>query len=268
LWAKRQQLNTSSLQLPLLSFSIALLVVGGWLGTRSAMALLLLPPLVLLAVPGIAVLRRGAANAFDWFGMITFSVFALLAWLGWTAMIFGWPQHLNRQFLRLEPGFIGNPDWPAVFIAALGTATWIWLIATSPRSPMRGSMHWMSGLTLFWLLMAMLWMPWWDYGKSYRLPATSLRDFLPESRDCIASSNLSEAMQASLDYFSAIQTLPWRSKKGEACSWLLVYGTPNEIDSGSWRKVWKGGRPVDHKEHEKLRLYRRNTKPDRAMTAR
>lgn len=269
LWAKRQQLTTSALLLPFLSFVIALLVVGGWLGTRSAMALLLLPPLVLLAVPGITVLRRGAANAFDWFGMITFSVFALLAWLGWAAMIFGWPRHLSKQLLRLEPGFVGSPDWPAVFLAVLGTATWIWLIVTSPRSPMRGIMHWMSGLTLFWLLMAMLWMPWWDYGKSYRLPATSLSDFLPENRDCIASSNLSEAMLASLDYFSAIQTLPWRSNKGKTCSWLLVYGMPKEIDSGSsWRKVWEGARPVDHKEHEKLRLYRRSVKPGRPAAGR
>ncbi len=265
-WARRQQLNTPALQLPLLSFVIALLVVGGWLGTRSAMTLLLLPPLVLLAVPGVAVLRRGAANAFDWFGMITFSVFALLAWLGWTAMTFGWPQHLSKQLLRLEPGFVGHPDWPAVFIAALGTAAWIWLIATSPRSPMRGSMHWMSGLTLFWLLMAMLWMPWWDYGKSYRLPATSLSNFLPEKRDCIAGSNLSEAMQASLDYFSAIQTLPWRSQKGKTCSWLLVYGAAKDIDSAAWRPVWEGGRPVDHTAYEKLRLYRRNVKPGRTTT--
>jgi hypothetical protein len=73
----------------------ALLLISLWLGARQRDgALLLLSPLVLLAVPGVASLRRGAANAFDWFGMITFSVFALLAWIGWSAMVFGWPEKL------------------------------------------------------------------------------------------------------------------------------------------------------------------------------
>lgn len=265
-WAKRRQLSTPALGLPGLSIIIALLVVGLWLGTRSAMALLLLPPLVLLAVPGIASLRRGAANAFDWFGMITFSVFALLGWLGWAVMIFGWPEHLSKQLLRLEPGFVAKLDGPATVAAVFGTAIWVWLITTSPRSAMRGIMHWMSGLTLFWLLMAMLWMPWWDYGKTYRSPAMSLSKILPKSRDCLAESNLSEAMLASLDYFSAIQTLPFRSTSGKNCDWLLVYGSTkeNEIAStANWRKVWEGGRPVDRNEGEKLHLYRRVIKGSR-----
>ncbi|HMW17492.1 MAG TPA: glycosyltransferase family 39 protein [Accumulibacter sp.] len=263
LWARRRQLAGPALRLPILSILIALLVVGLWLGSRSALALLLLPPLVLLAVPAIASLRRGAANAFDWFGMITFSVFALLGWLGWTAMIFGWPEHLTRQLLRLEPGFSTEFNWPATVAALSGTLAWVWLIATSPRSPMRGIMHWMSGLTLFWLLMATLWMPWWNYGKTYRAPALALSEVLPKSRDCIAEIDLSEAMLASLDYFSAIQTVPLRSNSGKNCDWLLTYGPAREhelVATVNWRKVWEGGRPVDRKDGEKLRLYRRAIK--------
>jgi 4-amino-4-deoxy-L-arabinose transferase-like glycosyltransferase len=168
LWAKRRQWATTPLALPMFAFVVTLLVVGICLGARSAPALLLLPPLVLLAVPGVASLRRGAANAFDWFGMITFSLLALLAWIGWCAMVFGWPERLARQAVRLEPGFVGHFSLLGASIAILGTLVWCWLIVTSPRSPMRGIMHWMAGLTLFWLLIVTLWMPWIDYGKTYR----------------------------------------------------------------------------------------------------
>jgi 4-amino-4-deoxy-L-arabinose transferase-like glycosyltransferase len=92
-------------------------------------------------------------------------------------------------------------------IAMLGTLVWCWLIVTSPRSPMRGIMHWMAGLTLFWLLIVTLWMPWIDYGKTYRQVSVSLAKALPETRNCIASANLADSIVASLDYFDGIRTL-------------------------------------------------------------
>jgi hypothetical protein len=104
LWAKRRQLASTALALPI--FALLTSAAAGqpvaWVA-GSAPALLLLPPLVLLAVPGVFSLRRGAANAFDWFGMITFSVFALLAWIGWCAMTFGWPEKLARQAVDWRP---------------------------------------------------------------------------------------------------------------------------------------------------------------------
>lgn len=43
--------------------------------------------------------------------MITFSFFAILAWIGWSALVFGWPERLARQAIRLEPGFVGQFDF-------------------------------------------------------------------------------------------------------------------------------------------------------------
>ncbi len=76
------------------------------------------------------------------------------------------PERLARQAVRLEPGFVGAFSMPAFAFSVLATLVWFWMIVTSPRSPMRGIMHWMTGLTLFWLLIAALWMPWIDYGES------------------------------------------------------------------------------------------------------
>ena len=81
---------------------------------------------------------------------------------------------------------------------------WFWVIVTTPRSPMRSIMHWMAGLTLFWLLLASLWMPWIDYGKTYRDVSASLKKELPAKLDCVAGASLPLSFRASLDYFEVV----------------------------------------------------------------
>lgn len=276
LWTKRRTLTGRTLLLPLLAFLATLLMLSVLAQARSASALLLLPPLVLLAVPGVFSLRRGAANAFDWFSMVTFSLFAAVAWIAWSALVFSWPERLARQAVRLEPGFVGHFDGMAFTFALILTVAWFWLIVTSPRSPVRGIMHWMSGLTLFWILVAVLWMPWIDYGKSYRPVSASLARVLPTVRSahqfhCIANANLPPALLASLDYFDGIQTQALESKNGRRCDLLLLRGQPRDPDfitAAGWRMIWEGHRPSDRRDHEKLRLYQRGrrAKPTAALS--
>jgi 4-amino-4-deoxy-L-arabinose transferase-like glycosyltransferase len=266
LWSKRRLLREKPLALPVITFISVLFILGLGVEISSAASLLLLPPLVLLAVPGVASLRRGAANAFDWFGMMTFTLFAAVVWIAWSAMVFGWPERLARQVVRLEPGFVGQFSPIACAAALLATATWFWLIVTSPRSPMRSITHWMAGLTLFWLLIAALWMPWIDYGKTYRPLSASLARALPAGVNCIANDNLADALLASLDYFNAIRTVARHSAAGKTCDWLLVQGEPREPDATTgWRKKWEGWRPSDRREGDKFHLYQREN-PSRTST--
>lgn len=260
LWSKRRLLHTPALALPLFGFFSTLFGLSLFYEARSVPALLLLPPLVLLAVPGLPSLRRGAANAMDWFGMMTFTLFAGLIWIGWCAMVFGWPERLARQVVRLEPGFIGSFSAPPFILALLATAAWGWLIVSSPRSPFRGMTHWAAGVTLFWLLAGALWLPWIEYGKTYRPLAASIDKALPTQRGCIAGAGLADAQRASFDYFSGIVTLPYNSTSGRRCDWLLTQGNARSDDNepnNDWKKVWQGNRPGDRKE--KFRLYRRDT---------
>lgn len=259
LWSKRRQLAGPELALPLAGFVLL------WLGlcftweARSVPALLLLPPLVLLAVPGVASLRRGAANGFDWFAMITFTLFAGLLWAGWSAMVFGLPARLAKQVVRLEPGFVGSFDGLAFAVAVLACLAWLWLIVTSARSPFRGMTHWAAGVTLFWLLASTLWLPWVDYGKTYRPLAQALARALPAAHGCIAGAGLGEPQRASLDYFAGIVTVPRDSAAGRRCDLLLVQGSARGTAASpgpAWSKLWEGSRPGDR--HEKFRLYRRS----------
>jgi hypothetical protein len=58
-----------------------------------------------------------AANAFDWFGVMTFTFFGILVWLGWSALHFGWPPGLPARSPAWPPisstvrGLL-VPDWP------------------------------------------------------------------------------------------------------------------------------------------------------------
>ena len=127
---------------------------------------------------------------------------------------------------------------------------------------MRGIMHWMSGLTLFWVLVAVLWMPWIDYGKTYRPVSSALAKAMQNDKGCVASINLQDSIRASLNYFDDIRTLPLSNNASKRCNWLLVYGEPRNPDklaANGWQQTWEGKRPGDRHRNTYFHLYRRET---------
>lgn len=258
LWTRRKELSAPAQVLPLAFLLLTLLMLALAFQPREIPALLMLPPLALLATPGALTLRRGAANAFDWFAMMTFSVFVGLVWLGWSAMALGWPAQLAKRVVVLRPGFVGHFDLLAMLIGLAATAWWLWLIITAPRSPYRSLTHWTLGFTTLWLLATTLILPWFDYGKTYRPVAQAVAQEMPAGHGCLAERGLTDAQRASLAYFVEIEPAAIDSIAGKACDWLLVGGdTRQELaaPSGKWTKVWEGGRPGDRKE--KFRLFKR-----------
>ena len=258
LWLRRRQLTAPQVLLPLAFLGITLLLLAWAYRPREIPSLLLLPTLALLATPGALALRRGAASAFDWFAMTTFSLFALVVWIGWSAGVLGWPAKLAERTQILRPGFVGELNIVAVALALAASAWWLWLIVTAPRSPYRSLTHWTFGFTMLWLLATSLVLPWFDYGKTYRPVAQAIAQALPADHGCLAERGLSDTQLASLSYFVEIEPVAEDSKAGQACNWLLVVGdTRRELapPSSRWNKVWEGNRPGDRRE--KFRLYRR-----------
>ncbi|MFV0371466.1 MAG: ArnT family glycosyltransferase, partial [Azonexus sp.] len=259
LWQQRKRPAQPALLLPLILFVLTLLLLAWAYRPREIPALLLLPPLALLATPGALSLRRGAANAFDWFAMSLFSLLAVLVWVAWSAMAIGLPPRLAERVVELRPGFVGELNVWHLLLGLAVSLWWLWLILTAPRSPYRSLTHWTLGFTTFWLLATTLILPWFDYGRSYRPVAEAVAQALPERTACLAERNLSPAQRASLAYFSDLAPLDFKTSAGQRCRWLLAGGDqPAELAApdGRWRLVWQGNRPGERRE--KFRLFHRD----------
>jgi 4-amino-4-deoxy-L-arabinose transferase-like glycosyltransferase len=213
-----------------------------------------LVPLTLLAASAAARLRRGAANAFDWFGMMTFSLVAGLIWLGGIAMFTGEPARVAKNFSKPAPGFVAEVHPVAILLAIAATVAWIAVILRTPRSPWRAAARWSVGLTTIWVLLTLLWLPWIDYGKTYRYASADLRHALGANPGCIARRGLGLAQRASLDYFNGIRTVG--VGRAGSCRYMIVQTAPGaEKDVSGWKLIKETSRHGD--KGERLRLYRR-----------
>ena len=264
LWDRRSQLAMPGIVMPALATVFSVAVLLSQREMREVHALPLLLPLALLAGAGVERLRRGASNALAWFGAISFSFFGALIWLGWFAMLTGFPPRIARNFEKLEPGHLASFEVFSFVVALMLSVAWIVILLRSQRSVYRSVLYWACGATLVWGLVMTLWLSWIDYGKSYQAVAQSLsaavKKAAPSGDYCIQSSNLGESQRAALDYHAGIMTLRMEldagaPRKAARCALLLVQARPDDDDrqwSSQWRRVWEGSRPRDH---ERYRLY-------------
>ena len=245
------------LHLPALALAAATLISLSWTRSISESILLpLLPACAVFAAPAVGRLAKGMAAGIDWFGRITFTLGAGLIWLGYIALQWGWPPRIAANFARLEPGYAASFSPLSFSVAIAATLAWLIASARSERTVLRAITHWAYGITLVWLLLMTLWLPWVDYGKSYRSVAIGLRGALGAAlgptRDgaCLEARNLGLAERASIAYFL---DAPF----GAQCGWILEQARIGDtrIPPGAARLVWEGSRPGERSE--RFRLYKK-----------
>ncbi|GAB4123559.1 MAG: hypothetical protein Fur0040_04950 [Sideroxydans sp.] len=256
LWeARRRLLQQPEFQLLLVSLVMMLIALSSVRDINDQNALPMLLPLALLATASLSTLRRGAANALDWFGIMTFALLALILWSSWTGLLLNYGSWLAKKLQAMQPGFQMEVDTVTFTFAVIASIVWIVLVWRVGRSVRRALINWAAGISLLWILVMTLWLPWLDAGKSYRPMAEDLRRHLPADHACIAGLNVGDSQRAMLQYFGGIELRPNALKK---CPLLLVQGEkvtrPIEHEIG-WEKVWEGSRQWD--ERERFRLYRR-----------
>lgn len=266
LWrARGAGLAQAAIVLPLVGFAVTLALLSGSANARELLALPLLLPLALLAVPGPDSLRRGASNAWYWFGAMVFSFFIAVFWFYWSGLELGVPARLHAHLHRIRPGYTPGFRWLPFVLGLAYTLAWCAILVWLKRSTERPLLAWAAGITAMWALLTTLFLGWADTSKSYRAMIASMQQALPKHYDCIASRDLAEAPRAMLHYFAGIITyreeVPGRQRR---CQLLLTQGAPQYevIPRGAWRKLWEGSRPRD--KDERYRLYQRevpSTKP-------
>jgi 4-amino-4-deoxy-L-arabinose transferase-like glycosyltransferase len=257
LWSLRRHLTEPRLFVPFAASATMFEAVSYWGPPQDVNLIMLLPPLALLAAQGALTLRRGAAGALDWFGVLAFGFFTFMVWLGWVGMLTGLPPFAANFFAKTAPGFKLGFRPLAFLFALLLVAGWLYVMLYSTRSPVRSVARWAAGIVLLWGSFSALWMPWADHQKGYRSVALQLRSKMPVDAGCLAQRSLGISQAAALDYHAGIRPRPFDPQKPAACPLLLVQGSPqNEFDApgAGWVKLADVGRPGDRSE--RYRLYR------------
>ena len=210
-------------------------------------------PLTLLAVPGAETLRRGAANALGWFGIMTFGLFSAFVWLAWLTLMTGYPARFYQHILKFAPGFTPSFGWLAFLTALLLTVLWLLPLRGSFRSGRRAVFHWAAGITLAWGLSATLLLPAINHGRSYAALVLTLQQHLPPHYKCIGSAGLGEPQRGVLYSYAGISTQRVERAEFDAygCDLFLLQTDPRQRDArpgAGWVKFWQGSRPGDKSE--------------------
>jgi len=246
-------------QLLITFFVISLIVIGFGANTREIYALPLLLPLAVLAGGSVETLKRGAASALNWFGLILFGMIGFLIWLGWFAMMTGWPEKLAERMQFLSS--IHHPvfNWIGFVAAFLITLIWLAVVINAKRSIRAAVTDWAVGITMAWSLLMALWLPWIDTAKSYGPVMSSMQKALPNDYHCMMERNLGSSQYALLDYYLGIRPRAAESRASRRCDLYLIQderGRAKFQPGPEWNMIWHGKRATDRRES--FRLYQRN----------
>ncbi len=258
LWRMRP--DHTSVQLSLLFFLILCVMLGISADSRDIHTLPLLLPLALLATPAVDSLKRGAASALDWFGVMLFGTLGFLVWLGWFAMMTGMPARLSQRMHKLSMAYVPEFGWLA-FILAVGL-TLMWgavVFKTNKRTNRAAVTDWAVGMTMVWGLVMTLWLPWLDATKSYQATFESLRKAVPAGYACITGLNVGDSQRAALDYHAGLKIQRFEVVQTMGCDLYLIQDDRGsyQVDPGpDWKLLWEGRRPSDRRES--FRLFQRS----------
>lgn len=269
-WSWRGQRFTPHVLLPVVYLIAMVAVLLCTSDNADGLLLMLLPGIVILAAFGLPTLKRGAANAIDWFSLSIYSLTALGIWVSWATRMSGLPALYARAMERLVPGLLSEFHLlPFLFALAISLA-WIWLvrwrITTHPKVLWRSVVLASGGVSLCWGLSMTIMLPELDYSRSYRDVAVKLENALPlgaqDARACVSADGLGLAQRASFAYFAGVRFARMdfdNIHESETCPYLLRQDLTRDprgaLPSGHWQPVWEGRRASDR--DERYRLFRR-----------
>jgi hypothetical protein len=248
IWHEHRRLGRENpLHLPLLATGAALLAGLFPAYSHDGVAMPALVPLTLLATFGIATLRRGAAQAFYWFGVTCFVFFTLAFWLHYAALEWGVPHRLAAHLARMTPGYLPQVAPGDVALAAAATLAWLAAVPLFPRAQVRPALVWATGITLSWVLLVALLRPWAELSWGYRPVAAAIEARLPVGA-CI-TVEAAGAAGIMMNYHLARLSAPDRR-----CAWRLEVVARDAPYRAGAELVWEGRRPRE--KRELYRLYR------------
>jgi len=256
-WRYRLQLLSNiRFQLIITFFVVAWLLIGFAAEDKEVSALPLLIPLTAMAGGSIETLKRGAAGALNWFGLILFGIMTGLIWLGWSAMLTGTPVKIKERLIFLSGLQHLDINIVGISIAAAITLIWLLTIFRTQHTNRSSATNWAIGMTCVWTLLMTLWLPMIDSARSYQEIFTSLKQALPKQYACVTSNRVGDAQRDLLHYYANLKTQSFETQQRLDCDLYLIQDTRGDekVEPGpDWKLIWSGKR--SHERRESFRLF-------------
>ncbi|MDR0458088.1 MAG: hypothetical protein LBH10_03545, partial [Burkholderiaceae bacterium] len=264
LWRWRRQVLAPNenwhLSLPVMLIYVPL-IAAVFTPVPARCLLLALPGLAALAAFALPTFKRGGAAFIDWFSVLFFTGWAIFIWIMWVATLTGFPPQPAANVARLAPGFHQQWQWPGFIAALAGTLAWVLLVRW--RAGRHRAALWKSlvlpagGATLCWLLLLTLWLPAFDYARSYAPQMQRVRAVIGAGAPCVSVQGLTSAQIAALRFHGGWVTAPFPAPPD--CPWLIRTTEGQRKFEASaqgqlWRRVADVRRPTD--KNETLAIYR------------
>lgn len=263
LWRFRAQLLIQTkFQLALTFFAVSFVILGFAAPNKDIQALPLLLPLVALGAGSVEQLKRDFAAALNWFAVMLFTTLGALIWLGWIAMMTGFPWKLQERMRFLSGAYAVDFQAMTFVLAMLMTLIWF-IVSLRAKLTKRSTVtNWAIGMTFVWCLLMTLWLPLIDNAKSYAAVFDSLKKSLPQETTqkitCVNSLNVGKAQSYLFDYYTNITLQPFERTQQLNCNLYLIQdekGTGKMTPGAEWQLIWQGKRAADRKES--FRLFQR-----------
>ncbi|NOT15372.1 MAG: glycosyl transferase [Methylotenera sp.] len=262
LWAawkyRHQLLIKPKFQLIFTFFVVSLVLLGFGAGSKDINALILLLPMVALAAGSVEHLKRGASAALNWFGISLFGLLGFLIWLGWIAMLTGFPAKIKARMQFLSGSDTVHFSWLVFAMALLITIIWGLTCLRAKQTNRSAITNWAVGMTFAWGLLMTLWLPWIDAVKSYAPMFANMQKAMPQQVKCMNSLNVGQSQRLLMHYYTGINLQALEANQPMHCDFYLIQderGVGRMQPSDEWKLIWRGKRIADRKEG--FRLYQR-----------
>jgi 4-amino-4-deoxy-L-arabinose transferase-like glycosyltransferase len=259
LWHYRNQLiYKPKFQLIIIFFMCSLFFLSIGTSSKDINGLPLLLPLVAFGANSVEHLKRGAAAALNWFGITLFGVVGVLIWLGWLAMMTGYPVKINERMQFLSGVYETQFNLLSFIVALTITIIWLLVCLRAKQTNKSTVTNWAVGMTFGWGLLMTLWLPLIDSAKSYQSVFISLNKALPKDHGCISSLNVAQPQRLLLNYYTNLELHTFEATQQLDCDLYLlqdVKGVGKMQPGSEWKLSWSGNRPADRKES--FRLFQR-----------
>ena len=157
------------------------------------------------------------------------------------------PQKIYERMFYQSANYIAEFNLFSFLFALVITSLWLGSIIKFKITNRSAISNWAIGVTMVWVTLMMLWTPFIDNRKEYKLIFTDVKQQLTKSSTCVYVNNLSSSQVNLLHYYSGIKGTNPNFESKDCRLALVSLAEEKEIPAEYklWNEIWTGRRLID-----------------------